>query len=195
MPVTHRHEIKNHQHWSLVIFVNESSYSLYQSDGRVRTCRHFGEKLEGCCIQKTGGIYRPSIMTWGAFHVAGTLEQLRWRHNERDGVSIICWTVCSGADQRKHQSSVSLAFVRGIQLCPGDSPHKGPVTQNFFPFDDVFMCCRWMARLTSNVALTPFTKIAFTGLGQFSNQMCICELQCHSAYCVEQMQLSGRGGV
>ena len=30
------------------------------------------------------------------------------------GVSIVHWTVCSGADQRKHQSSASLAFVRGI---------------------------------------------------------------------------------
>ena len=30
------------------------------------------------------------------------------------GVSIVCPVVCSGANQRKHQSSVSLAFVRGI---------------------------------------------------------------------------------
>ena len=29
-------------------------------------------------------------------------------------VSIVCSTVCSGADQRKHQSSASLAFVRGF---------------------------------------------------------------------------------
>ena len=29
-------------------------------------------------------------------------------------VSIVYSTVCSGTDQRKHQSSVSLAFVRGI---------------------------------------------------------------------------------
>ena len=29
-------------------------------------------------------------------------------------VSIVCSIVCSGADQRKHQSSASLAFVRGI---------------------------------------------------------------------------------
>ena len=29
------------------------------------------------------------------------------------GVSIVCSTVCSGAD-KKNQSSVSLAFVRGI---------------------------------------------------------------------------------
>ena len=29
-------------------------------------------------------------------------------------VSIVCSTICSDADQRKHQSSASLAFVRGI---------------------------------------------------------------------------------
>ena len=34
----------------------------------------------------------------------------------------------SGADQRKHQSSASLAFVRGIHRWPVNSPHKRPVT-------------------------------------------------------------------
>ena len=43
------------------------------------------------------------------------------------------------ADQRKHQSSASLAFVWGIHRGPVDSPHKWPVTRNFFPFDDVIM--------------------------------------------------------
>ena len=62
-------------------------------------------------------------------------------HNECDGVmttgiSIICSTVCSGVAQRRHQSSASLAFVRGIHRWPGDSPHKGPVTREMFPFDD-----------------------------------------------------------
>ena len=47
-------------------------------------------------------------------------------------VSIICSTVCSGADQRRHQSSASLAFVRGIHLSQVDSPHKGPVTRKCF---------------------------------------------------------------
>ena len=54
--------------------------------------------------------------------------------------SIVCLTVCSGADQRKHQSSASLSFVRGIHWWPVDSPHKGPVTRKMFPFDDVIMC-------------------------------------------------------
>ena len=55
------------------------------------------------------------------------------------GVSIVYSTVCSGADQRKHQSSASLAFVRGIHRSPVNSPHKGPVTRKMFPFDDVIM--------------------------------------------------------
>ena len=55
------------------------------------------------------------------------------------GVSIVHLTVCSGADQRKHQSSASLAFVRGLHTWPVNSPHKGPVTRKMFPFDDVIM--------------------------------------------------------
>ena len=55
------------------------------------------------------------------------------------GVSRVYWTVCSGADERKHQSSVSLAFVRGIHWWPVNSLYKGPVTRNVFPFDDVIM--------------------------------------------------------
>ena len=34
------------------------------------------------------------------------------------GVSIVCSTVCSGEDQRKYQSSTSLAFVRGNHRWP-----------------------------------------------------------------------------
>ena len=43
-------------------------------------------------------------------------------------VWIIYSTVCSFADQRKHQSSASLAFVRGIHRWPVNPPHKEPVT-------------------------------------------------------------------
>ena len=45
----------------------------------------------------------------------------------------------SGADQRKHQSSASLAFVQGIHRWPVNSPHKWPVRQKMFPIDDVIM--------------------------------------------------------
>ena len=46
----------------------------------------------------------------------------------------------SDADQRKHQSSTSLAFVRGIHRGPVNSPYKWPVTRKMFPFDDVIIC-------------------------------------------------------
>ena len=42
-------------------------------------------------------------------------------------------------DQTKHQNYASLAFVRGIQRWPVNSPHKWPVTRKMFPFDDVIM--------------------------------------------------------
>ena len=54
------------------------------------------------------------------------------------GASIVYSTVCSGADQRKHQNT-ALAFGMGIHWWPVNSPHKGPVTRKNFPFDDVIM--------------------------------------------------------
>ena len=54
-------------------------------------------------------------------------------------VSIVCSSGCSWADQRKHHSPASLAFVRGIHRWPVNSLHKGPVTGKMFQFDDVIM--------------------------------------------------------
>ena len=69
-------------------------------------------------------------------------------------ITSVCTIFCSGADQRKHQGSASLASVRGIQRWPANPPppppppppphththtHKGPVTRTMFPFDDVIM--------------------------------------------------------
>ena len=54
-------------------------------------------------------------------------------------LTIVYSTVYSDADQRKHQSSASLAFVQGIHRWPVNSPHKGPVTRKMIPFDDVIM--------------------------------------------------------
>ena len=54
-------------------------------------------------------------------------------------LTIVYSIVYSGAHQRKHQSSASLAFVRGIHRSPVNSPHKGPVMLKMFPFDDVIM--------------------------------------------------------
>ena len=52
---------------------------------------------------------------------------------------IVYSIIYSDADQRKLQSSASLAFVRGIHRGPVNSPHKWPVKRKMFTFDDVIM--------------------------------------------------------
>ena len=62
-------------------------------------------------------------------------------------LTVVYSTDYSEADQRKHQSSASLALV--------NSPHKWPVTRKMLPFDDVIMgwgkpgqeigCLKWRA--------------------------------------------------
>ena len=78
-----------------------------------------------------------------------TCMSLQWRDNEHHDVSnhqphdcllnrlFRCrWKIKT---KKQHQSSVPLAFVRGIHRWPVNSPHKWPVTRKMFPFDDVIM--------------------------------------------------------
>ena len=58
------------------------------------------------------------------------------------GVLVIYSTVCSGANQRKHQSTASLVCVRVTGEFPaviGEFPAQKPMTRNMFPFNDVIM--------------------------------------------------------
>ena len=54
-------------------------------------------------------------------------------------LTIVYSAVYLGVDQRKHQRSTSLVFVRGIHRCSVNSPHKGPLTHKMFPFDDIIL--------------------------------------------------------
>ena len=88
-------------------------------------------------------LVRTSTRILTSQHAPGWVS-LQWRHNGRDSVSITSLTIVysivySVSDQRKHQSSASLAFVRGIHRWPVNSLHKWPVTREMFPFDDVIM--------------------------------------------------------
>ena len=51
--------------------------------------------------------------------------------------AIVYSPVCSGTDQRKHQSSASLAFVRITGS--GEFPAQKASNAEMFPFDDVIM--------------------------------------------------------
>ena len=88
------------------------------------------------------------MLVKGATGVAAVNNKL-WKHyndvimgaiaSQITSLTIVYSTVYSDADQRKHQSSVSLAFVQGIHRRTVNSPHKWPVTRKIFPFDDVIM--------------------------------------------------------
>ena len=75
-------------------------------------------------------------------------------------LTIVFSTVYLDTDQRKHQSSASLAFVRGIHRRPVNSPHKWPVTRKMFPFDDVIM--HWLHNTTSHVIYLSSIRILVT---------------------------------
>ena len=66
-------------------------------------------------------------------------------------LTIVYSIIYSGADQRKYQSSASVAFVRGIHRWPINFPHKGPVTRKMFPFDDVIMIYHCNTTLHTNI--------------------------------------------
>ena len=71
-------------------------------------------------------------------------------------LAIVYSTDYSGADERKCQSSASLAFVRGIHRWPVNSPHKGPVTWKVFPFDDVIVIGSFPIYITGDHWVNPW---------------------------------------
>ena len=93
------------------------------------------------------------VSVWNSTSTSAAVQQSDWKSlhthycdvimgaiaSRITSLAIVDSTVYSGADQRKHLSSASLAFVRGIHRWPVNSPHKWPVTRKIFPFDDVIM--------------------------------------------------------
>ena len=78
-----------------------------------------------------------------------------------NSLTIVYSMVYSGADQRKHKSSASLAFVRGIHRWPANSPQKWTVTRKMSPFDDVitkYMLFHRIAK-TWEIITDSFSKI------------------------------------
>ena len=124
------------------------------------------------------------------------LYSLNWRHDKRDGISNHqphdCLLNRSGADQRKHQSPASLAFVRGIHQWAVNSPHNGVVTRKMFPFNDAIMvnhalraigyelfqkkCCVGNPKITPNLHLGLDLSLGDTGRDRWGNcvQGCGC---------------------
>ena len=95
----------------------------------------FCELLSGECVIVFHVIYLPIDVF--ADHYSDVI--INAMASQITGFSIAYSIVCPGADESKHQSSASLAFVRGTHRWPLDSPHKAPVKRKMFPFDDVII--------------------------------------------------------
>ena len=83
-------------------------------------------------------------------------------------------TVYSGANQRKPQSSASLAFMRGIHRWPVNSPPKGPVTRIFF-FHLMTSSCSVRAEFWCSLVLVSFAHVFqgyFTGTRKIPTLPC-----------------------
>ena len=60
--------------WGHCIFSDESRFSLYHSEGRVRVRHRQGERLIDACALPKNGNHGPSVMAWGALHHGGWSE-------------------------------------------------------------------------------------------------------------------------
>ena len=70
------HRNWDHHHWSLLIFADESKFSLYHYDGHAQEGQRVGERLLNYCIQEANGNVGPTIMVWGPFHASSNSELL-----------------------------------------------------------------------------------------------------------------------
>ena len=61
--------------------------------------------------------------------------------SQMTSLTIVYSTVYSGADQRKQKKPCVTGLRVGNSPGSVNSPHKWPVTQKMFPFDDVIMYC------------------------------------------------------
>ena len=108
--------------------------------------------LMAACASKTPGRKRSNAKLWcctgcapnnqlttNAFHYGDVIMSVMASQITGVSIAIVYSIVCSGPDQRKHQSSASLAFERGIHRWLVNSPHKGPLTRKMLPFDEVIM--------------------------------------------------------
>ena len=132
-PLHHHH----HHHHHKDVGMNQCRAKFNLGNIKINLYFHFltqmAQVAKICLLATSTTLSREAAM------VLAQLSRNIPRHNKRDGVSIVCSAVCSGADRRKYQSSASLAFVRGIHRWPVNSPHSGPVTRKMFSVDDVII--------------------------------------------------------
>ena len=125
-------------------FVQQLLKSNIKETSKIRTAGPLCEGTKPCNpSQKEGPVVRKAcpcrdvIIIHAAIHYSDVIMSAI--ASQITSLAIFYSTVQSGADERKHQSSASLASVRGIHWWPVNFPHKRPITRKTFRFDDVIM--------------------------------------------------------
>ena len=109
---------------------------------------------------------------------------MTWIASQITSLTIVCSIVYSDADQRKHQSSASLAFVRGIHRGPVNSPHKWPVTRKMFPFGDVIMISETIYILSNKHCCVLFMSYPYTKFCNYNDTYMHVNIQISSVYSI-----------
>ena len=126
--------------WLVILVLTTATYCLARIAVTQLTFI-FKETQAGMNVYVLFAYSLTATLCWWIYLPCGVT--LEWRHNERDGISNHqprdCLLNGLFRCRSKKTSFASLAFVRGIHQWPVNSAHKGPVTRNMFPFDDVIM--------------------------------------------------------
>ena len=136
--------------------------NIYRQHSICRTPNSLMTPLTSICIGFqlfVLGVIPLVMCTKRCIHTAYGAISLLWRQmvviaSQITSLAIAYSTIYSDVDQRKHQSSASLAFMRGIHRWPVNSQHKWPITRKMFPFDDLFMICCFMCAWVCDVTPT-----------------------------------------
>ena len=142
--IIHKDKYRTNTHMSGIIFANTlitCCMLSFENDIACFHCIHIclGKYHFDSCVMHFAPCWVVFIVR-KCFTVIITMTSYwaRWRLKS-PASPLFTQTFIQGADQRKHQSSASLAFVRGIHRWSVNSPHKRPVTRKMFSFHDVIM--------------------------------------------------------
>ena len=141
-------------------------------------CKKKRTKYRDCYELKIQYYIMPRDKVWFSPHYCDVI--MSPTASQITSLTIVYSIVYSGTDQRKHQSSASLVFVRGIHRRPVNSLHKWPVTRKMFPFDDVIVQRDLLAVI---LVITNFRGFSFSWIERrvltLWHTLCISRMRSH----------------
>lgn len=81
MTFCRHHQRWNRQQWAMVLFTDESRFTLSNCDGRRRVWRRTGERFIDACVQEHDRFGGGSVMVWAGFHERGRTPLYQIRGN------------------------------------------------------------------------------------------------------------------